>query len=297
MNWIWWSIIGANFAAVILFVALSFAKNRQLSVCLAVTFILLPVVGMLMYAIVELFLLLSRKSAIFDTGDLMTFKERVTSEYRSNLQEALNIVSVKEALLASDTGEKRSLIRSLLKKDIGMYSKSVRDALDDDDTETTHYAASAVMEIYRKMTLHMQKLESLCLLEPLNMDNKLAFLDAAKEYADSGILSHRDEKLNRSKYIGAAKEIDIAQPELLRTEHYATLVDFLLQANEKADALTWALRAKDLFKDEESYLNALRACYERGEQKMFAAILEELKQSEIALSEKAVDRLRYWMVR
>ena len=63
----------------------------------------------------------------------------------------LNQVPMKEALNLNDFSYRRSMIMDLLnEEDILQYLDILKEALDNEDTETTHYASTIIMELQRK---------------------------------------------------------------------------------------------------------------------------------------------------
>ncbi len=298
MNWIFGIIIGLNLIISLIYGVFNFKKKKQLALCLMLTFLIIPVLGIVMYGIVNLVIHTNKnKLYLYDSNNLMIHKDNFNYIYRPNLKEELNIIPVEEALVASNVNERRSLIRNILKRDLQVYSRSVKRALSDSDSESTHYAASAITEVYRKLSVGIQNLESQCLSDPNNLPLKLKFSDTLIDYIENSLLSERDRKLNINKFLAIINEIYEKSPSLLTEANYSKQIFFLREIGNKAEAMMWANRFNELFNNEASYMDMLRCCYELGDKNRFMNTLDDLKSSDINLSEKSVDIIRFWIGR
>lgn len=273
-------------------------RDRQKAVAYFLIFIAVPVLGLILFGLVAyIFSFRKKKEKEYDLNDLMTFQSAKKYFYRPNVDEELNFVSVEESIHVSNTQEKRKLVRNILKKDIDQYSRSALSALKDSDSETTHYAASAIMEVYRKMTLGLDRIEAELKNDPDDMEIAQVFASALAGYIESGILSKRDRDQSIQKYISAAERIHAEQPELLNQEDYIRLSGFYAETGDLASAEKWAKRAIELYKQEDTYLNMLKVCYLAQDKNKFNSVMSDLRHSPVVLSEQSLDKLRFWIER
>jgi uncharacterized protein YlxP (DUF503 family) len=271
-------------------------QDKQKAVAYFLFFIAIPAVGFLLIGIVSLLDALRRnKNDGYDLADLMTFQSSKQYSAKPNMSEELNLVSVEESMHVSGVQEKRNLVRNILKRDIERYSKSIRVALRDSDSETAHYAASAIMEVYRKMALGVQRIEAEYEKNRDDAEIALVYLNALGDYIASGILSARDREQSMQKYIDAANRIQSDRPDFLTKEEYINTSRYYAETGQLGEAEKWAGNALSRFEAEDTYLNLLSVAYRTRNKEMFDSVLSDLRKSKVILSEKSMDQLRYWI--
>ncbi|MBC8062765.1 MAG: hypothetical protein H7Y18_19205 [Clostridiaceae bacterium] len=155
---------------------------------------LMPIVGAI------LFILLDMSLVWFpvDKNKESIFKEEKESSYislvlrKSEIGKWKSIIPIEDALVLNDEEIKRNIMIDTLKGDAYKYLGFLKKALGDEDTETSHYAATAVMEVKRKLTLDIHRLGSKYDLE--NHKDPIineAYAMALKKYTESGLLDKR----------------------------------------------------------------------------------------------------------
>ena len=273
-------------------------RDKQKAIAYLLIFIAIPILGLVLFGLVAwIFSFKKKKENEYDLSDLMTFQSAKKYFFRPNMDEELNFVSVEESIQVSNTQEKRILVRNILKKDIDQYSKSVLSALKDNDSETTHYAASAIMEVFRKMTLGLDQIETEFKESPDDMEIAQVFASALAGYIESGILSKRDREQSVQKYLAVVDRIYAQQPELLTDQDYIRQSDFYAETGDLASAEIWAKSAMEFHKQEDTYMNMLKICYLAQDKSKFDSVLTDLRHSPVVLSEQSLDRLRFWIER
>jgi hypothetical protein len=113
------------------------------------------------------------------------------SSMRTNIQEEVNIVPIQDALIFNDNKTKRALITKVLLDDPYNYLKVLTKALGNTDTETSHYAATAISEIKRSLAMIISKLEIEYRDSADNVDVKKSYAQALIKYTESGLLDKR----------------------------------------------------------------------------------------------------------
>lgn len=291
-------ILIINFVAALIVCFAFLRRDKQKAVAYFLIFIAIPILGLALFGLVAwIFSIRKKKENEYDLNDLMTFQSAKNYFLRPNVDEELNFVSVEESIHVSNTQEKRILVRNILKKDIDQYSRSVLSALKDNDSETTHYAASAIMEVFRKMTLGLDQIETEFKDSPDDMEIAQVFAVALAGYIESGILSKRDRDQSVQKYISVVGKIYAQQPELLTKEDYIRQSDFYAETGDLASAEKWGRMAIALEKREDTYMNMLKVCYLAQDKYKFDSVLSDLRNSSVVLSEQSLDRLRFWIER
>ena len=78
--------------------------------------------------------------------DVIFSKERIRQVDKSNMEQERNIVSIQEAVAISNYKSQRELMMNILRKDTSQSLGSISYALNSEDTETSHYAATALRD-------------------------------------------------------------------------------------------------------------------------------------------------------
>ncbi|MEI6603007.1 MAG: hypothetical protein WCL54_05930 [Clostridia bacterium] len=286
-----------NLIATIIFVILE-KKNKNNHVFLfAVMFLLTPIFGLLIYILPHLMFKITHKRNIYDPRDLLTLQMNEKYVSRPLVDEELDIVPFEEAMAVGTTDEKRSLLLDVLKRDMLRSSKIAKSALNDKDSETSHYAAAATMEIYRKLKINVQEIETKFLADKTDQTLRREFLDALYEYIASDVLSRRDYLINATKFVQLFNETRNTNEEVLQCKDYLRQVDFLLELNNPYNAETVAKKAKQLFYNEDVYLKLMEVFFKVKNQTEFLKVFEELKKANISLSNHGLETIRFWIAR
>ena len=286
-----------NLIATIIFVIIEKKKDNNHVFLFAVMFLLVPVFGLLIYYIPHIMFLLTHRRNIYDSSDLVTHQLNEQYVERPQVAEELDIVPFEEAMAVGTTDEKRSLLLDVLKRDMLKSSKIAQSALNDKDSETSHYAAAATMEIYRKLKINVQDVESRFVLDKKDPELRREYLDALYEYISSEVLSRRDYLINANKYVQLFNDTRNTSEEVLQCKDYIRQIDFLMELNNPYNAETIAKKAKQLFYNEDVYLKLMDVYFQMKNQTEFNKVFEELKKANISLSNHGLETIRFWIAR
>ena len=289
-------VAAANLIVAVIALIVLMRKDKQNALAIFLFIIAIPVVGLILLALTSLIAAIRRKKTTeYDFADLMTFQSSKQYFMRPNIKEELDLVSVEESVRISEIQEKRNLVRNILKRDIEKYSRSIQVALKDRDSETAHYAASAIMEVYRKMVLGIQHIEASYEEDMDDTEVATIYLEALWDYISSGILSERDREQSIQKYMDAVYRIRSISVELLKKDEFIRMSDFYSEAGNLNKSEEWAKEALEKYESEDTYLNMLKVTYNMNNKEKFEKVLSDLRKSKVILSDKSIDQLRYWI--
>ena len=134
--------------------------NRKQYVMNMFIMLLCPVVGILYFFLAFLkfhFIKLGER----DLSDVEFSKKHQTSRVKADEERERNIVAVGEAILVSDQEQKRANMLNVLLGDTEEALSAIALALNSDDSEVAHYAASFLqskMDAFREKVSRMQKM-------------------------------------------------------------------------------------------------------------------------------------------
>ncbi|MCU6710805.1 hypothetical protein M6D81_19105 [Paenibacillus sp. J5C_2022] len=210
-----------------------------------------------------------------------------------NREKELGIIPIEDALLISEHATRRRVMIDVLKQDATHYLDILQKAVSNDDTETSHYAVSAIMEVKRKLLLALQDLS-------VQFENDREDRHVAKTYAEvlqgfmkSGFLDERTLFKYQYTYLSVLEQLiklgesaEWAYEEKVETELALKLIPM---------AETTSLRFVEAFPyREEAYLCMMKVYYTMRSMVKLQQTLLQLKQSPIRLSNRALMLVRFW---
>ncbi|MGN7476635.1 hypothetical protein ACTHOQ_02175 [Solibacillus silvestris] len=219
--------------------------------------------------------------------------ELLKSESKIERDEELNVVSIEEALLVNDYATRRKILIDVLKEDAMKFIDVLKTAVTNDDTETSHYAVTAVVEVKRELTNLMQKLAVEYSKNPQNTEIAQAYGDIIKEYLRSGFLDAQSTKKYQVTYIEILQKI--IENDAAAEDAFIEKIHMELAIQDTIAAEQTAMAFKERFPNsEQAYLTAMKIFFETFAADKLQQELQLLKASPITLSNEALNYVRYW---
>lgn len=249
----------------------------------------IPIVGYLV--VLNLFFLRKRAKKEVD-------KERIEESIslhtnRFDRDAVKSIIPLEESLLINENRIKRRQVIDAIKKDAKSYVDFLKLALRNKDAETTHYAASAIMEIKRNLDLKIQALEYEYEHDRENVELLKEYESIINEYLKVGIF----DKTDRRKYLSLQKELLI---KLLSSgeeisSNYEKLIEALLELKLYEFARIYIDEYLESYGNEASYMLKMKYYFLNHDNLNFHKTIEELRNSNVKLSKKGLEILRFWI--
>jgi len=229
-----------------------------------------------------------------DLSDVIFSKERMKSTFKEDIESKLNIVSLEDAIAVSDKQSLRNLMLNIIKGDVHNSLTVISLALNSEDSETSHYAASVLRdelndfrENVQKMFQEIQKEDEdqikYCLILLKYMNGVLTqkvfiqieqeqFVEQMAEVCD--LIYHKDRK---------SMTIMIFEWICLR----------LLEVRKFELAQEWCKRSMETFPRElASYTCRLKLYFTMNENEKFFQTMNELKGSNIVIDSQTLELIR-----
>lgn len=256
--------------------------------------ILCPVVGILFFSVgYLLFRLLFKQTA--DLEDVIFSKERrAMNEKDHDIEGKLNLVPLEEAIAVSDKSSLRDLMLNVIKGDVQKSLAKIALALNSDDSETSHYAASVltdelngfrenVQKIYRGIQAEGEDRSEYCtiLLEYMNdVLRQKVFIPAEQKYF-AGIMEE------------AGNYLYVNDQARMTAGYYESICLRLLEIGDFKRAEMWCGRITRACPDELiSYTCRLKLYFTRQARAEFFQTLDELKHSNITIDNETLELIR-----
>ncbi|MEK3884253.1 hypothetical protein [Paenibacillus sp. PL2-23] len=230
------------------------------------------------------------------TQQQMEHKDKVRHISMYSVAEAdkeRNVIPIEEALLISEHQTRRRIMIDVLKRDSVQYLEILQTAVSNEDTETSHYAVSAIMEVKRKLLIAIQELSVQYEANKKDVYVIQTYAEVLKSFLRSGFLDQR----TYTKYQYAYLELLTQYTQLSPMEEWAfrekVEVELELQLYAVAEA-TCIHYLNQHPASEQAYLSKLKVHYTTKSAIKLEQTLEQLKQSPVKLSNHALTMVRFW---
>lgn len=255
--------------------------------------LLCPVCGIAFYALSWLFCKAASGMEI-DLKDVVFGKERVKTQLKADENREKNILPVEEAVLVDDCKNQRLAMMNVIKGDISESLAAVSLALHAKDSETAHYAASALSSILNEFRITVSKM--LAKLEEEDSE-ETQIEEELLDYMD-GILRQQvfsDLEQNRFVHIMeyAAEGLYQKNASRLTCERYENICMRLLEVRDTALSEKWCDRLAEQYPEQlPAYTCRLKLYFTLQQREAFFQTMDELKKSNIVINSETLEIIR-----
>lgn len=270
--------------------------NRASCWIRAIVMLLCPVTGIFVFFIGYLFFLLFFHKEV-DLADVVFSKDRVEQLHHADEERERNLVSIEEAIEVTDRENLRTLMLNVVRGDIQQSLSTIAMALDSEDSETAHYAASILQDALNQFRIHVQK----------NYQYMQQNEEERPEYAHmlipymNRVLKQRvftdTEQINHVNVLDDIGEMLYeAQPEGMRSDEFEAVSLRLLEISDYERCKKWCDRAVIHYPNAlSSYTCQLKLYFSTEEKEAFFRVLDELRQSGITIDRETLDLIRVFL--
>ncbi|MDD7548025.1 MAG: hypothetical protein PUJ81_03530 [Lachnospiraceae bacterium] len=259
-----------------------------------------PGIGPLLFFISYLFyrLLFYRK---VDLSDVVFSKEKSKELVRINEEKERDFVPVEEAIEVADKGELRELVLNMAQGDYSESLSAINMALNAEDTETSHYAASILQDaindfrmLVRKENARINDIdeEDESKREQLIFDIKKLFV-----YMNKVLEQHILSKLEQNGYTDILDKLLEKYYRLagasITSEMYEAMALRLIETEKYDRARSWCERALWRYPNTlASYTTLIKLYFSCGDRDNFFKTMQELKESNIVIDRETLELIR-----
>lgn len=207
-----------------------------------------------------------------------------------------NIVPFSDALYLNSSLLRRQLLIDMLKNEKNVHQDVLKQALQNDDTETAHYAAVALQKSKSETMGKLTELERRHAENPndvvtlyewkreLSQAIELEFLDPATE---SGLRRRHLMVLSKIQELTPSADLDI----------YRESLDAMMQLQASKEELEQlALKIRTNFEpSEEQLLLLMKIAYLTKNKSSLGELVSSIRASSMTLSPQGLQQLRFWM--
>ena len=229
-----------------------------------------------------------------DLEDVIFSKERVRTHFMADEEQERNVVPIEEALAISDRDSLRTLIMNVVRGDVTDSLGSLALALDSEDTETSHYAASVLRDVLNDFRQHAQEL-----YRQMQKDGREAGDDACLliEYMyvvlKQNVFHETEQRTFVDMFEEACELLYEKDYRKLTAQYIEWLCELLLRLKEFGRMRYWCNRSRELYPDALStYTCYLKMYFTQEKKTEFFRELDRLKASNIVIDRETLELIR-----
>lgn len=259
--------------------------------------LLAPVVGPLYLGVSALLyeIYFKRRKEIVNIEELSFRKEKLTLIPKDNLESALNKVPIEEALLVSGVHSTRRLILDVLKEDTSRYVNSINKATYNEDSEVSHYAASAITGIMNKFKQKERRLRENFEADERNEIAAEMYWFHISEFLQMHVLPQVEQERYLKILENLTNRLEENYENCVTGEMYFTLTQMNVGLGKMKAAEVWVDRALDKRSDDiYSYKAGLQYYYESNQFNKYRKLLDQLMESAIRLDYETLELIRFY---
>lgn len=233
-----------------------------------------------------------------DLADVVFSKERVRTFIHAEEDRERNLVPLEEAIEITKTDELRSLMMNVARGNIQKSLASIALALNSEDTETAHYAASVLQDALNDFRITVQKQRRLILEEN---ENQAGYAEILVDYMNQLLEQRVFTDMEQHTYVGIMDEICeilfAKAPERMTSSRYEAVSLRLLEIEEFELCQKWCARAEYFYPNSlATYTCQLKLYFNSRQKERFFEVIEDLKHSAVVIDSETLELIRAFQV-
>lgn len=231
-----------------------------------------------------------------DLAAITFSKERVDVLEHPDMDEEINLVPMEEAIMIDDKESLRQLLLTVLRGDVSKSISAVSKALNSSDSEASHYAASAIMDIMNDFQNTLQKFHAQLEANPDDREVNQLFIEYLIKMLNANFLSDLEIKTYVYMLQSNCETVFQKDPAILRPEYYTSVVNLLMRIGDIQTASQWVGRLQQNYPDNmEMYRCALHFYFDTRDKDSFFNYLNQLKKSDISIDKDLLELIRVFL--
>lgn len=260
-----------------------------------IVMLLCPVVGPLFFLTGQLFYYGFFYQDV-DLEDVIFSRDRVEVNMKADEERGRNIVPLEEAIAVSDKNSLRTLMLNVIRGDIQKSLASIALALNSEDSETSHYAASVLRDELNDFRATVQKIY-LELEKEIGEDEKAEYASMLIEYMNSVLKQKVFGAMEQEYFVHMLERTGeifyTCKKEEMGSGYFEDICLRLLEIKDFERCELWCERGKEEHpKALASYTCLLKLYFTMQRKKEFFETLDELKKSNIVIDNETLELIR-----
>lgn len=267
--------------------------NRRTYLIRSVVMILCPVVGIVFFLLSQLLYLTIFRFGV-NLEDVTFKKDRVETQVKANEEVERNVIPVEEAIAVNDKKSLRTAMMSIIRGETEESLSSIALALDAEDSETAHYAASVLSDKLNQFRMDVRKMYT----EVWKEDQKQTECEEKLiDYMNNTLKERVFTDLEQSGFVRMMEEtteiLYSKNASAMTERRYEGLCLRLMEIEEFESARKWCLRLTEQFPDALcAYTCRLKLYFLTKDRAAFFETLNALKKSDVVIDSETLEMIR-----
>ena len=232
-----------------------------------------------------------------DLSDVEFSKKRNVARMKADEERERNIVAVEEAILVSDQEKKRTNMLNILLGETDESFSSIALALDSDDSEVAHYAASFLqskMDSFRETVRKMQqKIEADDIEEEECQQQTLQLIQYMNHMLKQNVFTQVEQIDYVKKMEQLGEKLFQNGRDRITPACYECILGRIMELKEYDEAEVWGNRFSEQYPDQLSaYTLRLKLYFEANRKDKFFEVLDQLRVSAVVVDNQTLEMIR-----
>lgn len=270
-------------------------KEKNLSAWMkAAVMLLCPIAGVVFfffsYILYKIFM-----AQEMNLDDVIFRKEKRKNFLKPDEERERNLASLEESLLISGKKELRKLMMNIIKGNYQHTLSSIALALDSEDSETSHYAASVLQEVLNEFRVNVQTQYRVCQETETEecLQNCLDLITYMNPVLEQNVFTDVEQQSMVERMEQVCERAWNIQPEKITSSIYEMVSMRLLERGAYELCRKWCLRAAAQYPYTlASYSCQLKLYFSCKDREAFFRVMDELKASDIMLDSETLELIR-----
>jgi hypothetical protein len=268
--------------------------NKEKSILIKTLVIALcPVVGIIFIGLSYLWYKVFM-SAPVDLEDVIFGKDHPKFETKAEEDKERNMIPLEEAIAITEKQDLRTLMMSVVSSDIKNSLASITLALNSEDTETAHYAASVLQDALNEFRTTVDK-EYKAILEdhPDKFEKCRNLIDYMDQVLSQKVFIEMEQRNYVSILESVGEILYMGEPDSISSNQFETISLRLLGIEDYENCEKWCERSRIHCPSAlSSYTCQLKLFFSQGRRDDFFRVIEELKASPIVIDKETLELIR-----
>ncbi|MEF2696235.1 MAG: hypothetical protein U0O03_15935 [Blautia wexlerae] len=266
--------------------------NRRTHLLRFVVMLLCPVIGPLLFLLSYLIFKLPFWKKV-DLEDVIFSKERVRIQMKADEERERNVIPLEDAIAVNEKTRMRMVMMNVLKGDIQSSLSAISQALEVKDSETSHYAASALSDELNKFRINVQKMYTELQRNPEDKECGEQLLDYINPFLEQQIFTEIEQKRFVHMMAEAADLFYENNKESLTAKRCENICLRFLEIKDFDSTEKWCMRLEELHPQElVAYTCKLKLYFTTRNREAFFETLGALKRADVVIDYETLELIR-----
>lgn len=229
-----------------------------------------------------------------DLSDVTFSKDQVQTQVKADEERERNLIPVEEAVFVNDKRSQRMAMMNIIKGDMQGSLSSIALALNSEDSETAHYAASALSDILNEFRQEVHKRNQYIQEEePDETGCEEKLLDYMDVVLKQGVFTNVEQERFVHIMENAAENLYEKNSGKFTESRYESICLRLLETGDFENSEKWCMRLLEQFPDSlPSFTCRLKLYFTMKNREAFLQVLGDLKRSEVVIDSETLEMIR-----